>query len=73
LKCERGSLPNVTDVTVGGAMRSHVMDRDSELALVCRIRAGDTAAFDSVYDQFNGRLFGFLVRLARSRDVAEDL
>ncbi|HTI42803.1 MAG TPA: RNA polymerase sigma factor [Vicinamibacterales bacterium] len=73
MKCERGSLPNVTDVTVGGAMRSHVMDRDSELALVCRIRAGDTAAFDSVYDQFNGRLFGFLVRLARSRDVAEDL
>ena len=49
------------------------MDRESELALVCRIRAGDLAAFDIVYDEFNGRLFGFLARLARSRDVAEDL
>lgn len=56
-----------------GFVRSYVMDRASELALVCRIRAGDTSAFDIVYDEFNGRLFGFLARLARSRDVAEDL
>ena len=49
------------------------MDRESELALVCRIRAGDAAAFDIVYGHFNPRLFGFLARLARSRDVAEDL
>ena len=49
------------------------MDRDSELALVSRVRAGDTAAFDLVYAMFNVRLFGFLARLARSRDVAQDL
>jgi len=49
------------------------MDRDSELALVARLRAGDPDAFDAVHAAFNSRLFGFLARLARSRDVAEDL
>jgi RNA polymerase sigma-70 factor (ECF subfamily) len=49
------------------------MDRDSELALVARLRAGDTGAFDAVYAEFNARLFSFLARLARRRDVAEDL
>ena len=49
------------------------MDRESELALVERVRAGDTAAFDDVHAAFNARLFGFLARLTRSRDVAEDL
>ena len=49
------------------------MDRDSELELVGRLRQGDSEAFDVVYATFNARLFGFLARLARSRDVAEDL
>ena len=49
------------------------MDRDSELELVRRLRQGDSEAFDVVYAAFNGRLFGFLARLARSREVAEDL
>lgn len=49
------------------------MDRDSELDLVRRLRQGDSEAFDVVYAAFNGRLFGFLARLARSREVAEDL
>jgi RNA polymerase sigma-70 factor (ECF subfamily) len=49
------------------------MDRDTELALVERLRGGDQAAFDAVYDAFNVRLFTFLVRLSRRRDVAEDL
>lgn len=49
------------------------MDRESELALVARLRGGDTAAFDAVYATFNARLFGFLARLARNRDVAQDL
>jgi RNA polymerase sigma-70 factor (ECF subfamily) len=51
---------------------THV-DRESELALVSRLRAGDAEAFDVVYDQFNARLFNFLARLSRRRDVAEDL
>lgn len=49
------------------------MDRETELALVARLRAGDADAFDLVYAEFNGRLFAFLARLARSRDLAEDL
>ena len=49
------------------------VDRESELELVARLRAGDTAAFDEVHARFNGRLFGFLARLSRSRDIAEDL
>lgn len=49
------------------------MTRDEELALVARLRDGDAAAFDDVHAAFNVRLFSFLVRLARRRDVAEDL
>ena len=49
------------------------MDRESELALVARLRAGDPSAFDVVHGEFNVRLFNFLARLSRRRDVAEDL
>lgn len=49
------------------------MDRDVELALVGRLRAGDPGAFDAVHDHFNTRLFNFLARLSRRREVAEDL
>ncbi len=49
------------------------MDRETELALVERLRAGDVDAFDEVYAAFNNRLFTFLLRLSRRRDVAEDL
>ena len=49
------------------------MDRESELALVARVREGETAAFDRIYSEFNTRLVSFLARLSRRRDVAEDL
>ena len=49
------------------------MDRDTELALVERIRQGDADAFDAVHLAFNRRVFTFLLRLSRRRDVAEDL
>jgi RNA polymerase sigma-70 factor (ECF subfamily) len=49
------------------------MDRDTELALVARLKAGDEAAFDAIYDAFNARLFTFLLRLSRRRDLADDL
>src|SRR5688572_20047659 len=52
---------------------STVVERDTELALVERLRRGDPGAFDDVYATFNTRLFTFLVRLTRHRDVAEDL
>jgi RNA polymerase sigma-70 factor (ECF subfamily) len=49
------------------------VDPDSNQHLVSRLRAGDLSAFDEVHRAFHARLFGFLARLARSRDVAEDL
>jgi RNA polymerase sigma-70 factor (ECF subfamily) len=49
------------------------MDRQLELALVARLRAGDAAAFDEIHAMFNARLFSFLARLSRRRDLAEDL
>jgi RNA polymerase sigma-70 factor (ECF subfamily) len=49
------------------------MDREIELALVRRLGEGDTAAFDAIYGHLHVRLLTFLVRLCRSRDVAEDL
>jgi RNA polymerase sigma-70 factor (ECF subfamily) len=49
------------------------MDRETELLLVAQVRGGDAAAFDRIYAEFNTRLFSFLARLSRRRDVAEDL
>jgi len=49
------------------------MDRETELALVGRLRDGDADAFDAVYEEYRARLYSFLARLSRSRDVAEDL
>lgn len=49
------------------------MDRDLELQLVARLRAGDPEAFDAVHGTFNARLYNFLARLSNRRDVAEDL
>ena len=49
------------------------VEREAELALVARLRQGDADAFDDVFAAFNTRLFTFLVRLSRRRDVAEDL
>lgn len=49
------------------------MDRDTELTLVAGLRDGDAAAFDAVHEAFQMRLFTFLLRLCRRRDVAEDL
>src|SRR6185295_16615609 len=49
------------------------MDRESELTLIGRLRDLDPSAIDDVHAEFNARLFGFLARLARNRDVAEEL
>jgi RNA polymerase sigma-70 factor (ECF subfamily) len=49
------------------------VDREIELRLVVRLKAGDPAAFEAIYEAYRPRLFGFLVRLSRRRDVAEDL
>lgn len=49
------------------------VDLNSELDVVARLKQRDTEAFDAVYAAFNARLFNFLARLSRNRDVAEDL
>jgi RNA polymerase sigma-70 factor (ECF subfamily) len=49
------------------------VEREIELRLVARLKAGDPAAFDAIYEAFRPRLFSFLARLSRRRDVAEDL
>jgi RNA polymerase sigma-70 factor (ECF subfamily) len=45
----------------------------SEKPIVDGLRRGDTRAFDMAYERFRPRIFGFLLRLARRKDVAEDL
>ncbi len=50
-----------------------IVEREIELRLVARVKAGDAAAFEAVYEAFRPRLYSFLARLARRRDVAEDL
>ena len=49
------------------------MNRDTEIVLVARLRRGDAEAFDAIHEAFHTRLFTFLLRLCRRRDVAEDL
>lgn len=49
------------------------MERNLEVALVVRLRAGDTTAFDEIYYTLNPRLLSFLRRMARNQAVAEDL
>ncbi|HSP91928.1 MAG TPA: RNA polymerase sigma factor [Vicinamibacterales bacterium] len=49
------------------------MERDIELALVGRLRDGEPGAFDAFYEAYRARVFSFLARLTRSREVAEDL
>lgn len=49
------------------------MERELELALVMRMRAGDATAFEEIFDVFNQRLLSFLARMARNRSIAEDL
>jgi RNA polymerase sigma-70 factor (ECF subfamily) len=49
------------------------VERETELRLVAQLKAGDAAAFEAIYEAFRPRLFSFLARLTRRRDVAEDL
>jgi RNA polymerase sigma-70 factor (ECF subfamily) len=45
----------------------------TERPLVDALRRGDPSAFDAVYARYRGRIYGFLLRLCRRSDVAEDL
>jgi len=45
----------------------------SERRLVARLRAGEMAAFEELYDAYRKPIFGFLLRLTRDRPAAEDM
>jgi RNA polymerase sigma-70 factor (ECF subfamily) len=60
-------------VTIQGVRRYLSMEREREVVLVSRLRAGDCTAFDEIFDAFNPRLLNFIARMARNRSVAEDL
>ena len=49
------------------------MNRETELALVAGLRAGAPDAFEAAHAAYHARLYNFLARLSRRRDVAEDL
>ena len=49
------------------------MEPGHQSSLVQRLRAGDTTAFDALYEVYRPRVFAFLLRMSRSRTVAEDL
>ena len=57
-------------VTPDDLVRSACVD---EQGWVDGLRDGDAAAFDAVFGAFRRRLYGYLVRMTRRRDVAEDL
>ncbi|MGN6104262.1 MAG: RNA polymerase sigma factor [Kofleriaceae bacterium] len=49
------------------------MDTSAECAWVDGLRRGEATAFDAVFAAYRRRLYGYLVRMTRRRDVAEDL
>jgi RNA polymerase sigma-70 factor (ECF subfamily) len=42
-------------------------------AALARLRKGDAAAFEQVYDAYRARVYGFLLRLTRDASLAQDL
>lgn len=49
------------------------MNTSDAADLVARLRTGDRAALRTVYATYSDRIFSFLLRLSKRRDVAEDL
>src|SRR5436190_22595256 len=70
-KLARGRSVTASRVTTWRVMT--LMTPDDERALVARLRAGDTGAFDEVYEAYRPRVFAFLLRMTRNRALAEDL
>ena len=48
-------------------------ERDLERAWTSGLRRGEAASFDAAFAAYRRRLYGYLVRMTRRRDVAEDL
>jgi RNA polymerase sigma-70 factor (ECF subfamily) len=54
-------------------MRCRGMQPASESDWVAGLRRGESAAFDAVFAAYRRRIYGYLVRMTRRREVAEDL
>jgi RNA polymerase sigma-70 factor (ECF subfamily) len=57
----------------GSSSVSAAPPADPERAWLDGLRRGDAASFDAVFAAYRRRLYGYLVRMTRRRDVAEDL
>jgi RNA polymerase sigma factor (sigma-70 family) len=49
-----------------------VLGGGSDGALIARVRAGDDAAFETIYDRYHGNLLAFCRHMLGSREEAED-
>jgi len=45
----------------------------TEKDLIQRLKNGDISAFDCIFREYRPRLFGFLVRLSKDRELSEDI
>lgn len=52
-------------------MEKEILHSDDELML--RVKKGDMKAFEALYDRYNIRLFHFILRFVRERNLAEDI
>jgi RNA polymerase sigma factor (sigma-70 family) len=59
--------------TGGGSVVLPLLAAQAEVDWVAGLRRGETAAFDVVFAAYRRRLYAYLVRMTRRRDVAEDL
>ncbi len=58
---------------MGDADGADGADDAGDRALVDALRSGDAAAFDVAYERYRARVFAFLLRLSRRREVADEL
>ena len=49
------------------------MSENSSKSLVHRLKDGDARAFDEAYNAYHQRIYGFIVRMVRRPDIAEDM
>jgi RNA polymerase sigma-70 factor (ECF subfamily) len=66
-------MANVAFGSILKAGTPGIVEIEDEQQLFARLKDGDVAAFDRAYARYRTRLYGFLVRLCRSPEVAEDL
>lgn len=46
---------------------------NEDTTLICSLRAGDSSAFDALFVKYEGRLYGFCLKLLRSPEEAEEI